>query len=266
MSTPLVPIQIPSIYKKNGIRVPLPARMAKCAPDMLAAIRAAEKEVEQAGGNLYLSDLFRSYEMQLGSHLDYVKGKKSAFSPPPGGSMHEAGRALDLDLDALNMKLSTFWDIAKRSGLVPIISAPNASKSEAWHFDCRGSHDRVYQYYSTGKASNMKPYAAMAVSGILAIDVQVDRFKSKQTEAKIQAALIRLGFDPGAIDGDLGNRSKAALNAVGVAVTTPVEIYAALDARLRAAFPTEFAVDSDGDGVPDTDDEFDHSLPGHVIQ
>ncbi|MBI4751816.1 MAG: hypothetical protein HY774_25310 [Acidobacteria bacterium] len=266
MSTPLVPIQIPSIYKKNGIRVPLPARMAKCAPDMLAAIRATEKEVEQAGGNLYLSDLFRSYEMQLGSHLDYVKGKKSAFSPPPGGSMHEAGRALDLDLDALNMKLSTFWEIASHSGLVPIISTPNASKSEAWHFDCRGSHDRVYQYYSTGKASNMKPYTAMAVSGILAIDVQVDRFKSKQTEAKIQAALIRLGFDPGAIDGDLGNRSKAALSTVGIAFTTPAEVYAALDTKLREAFPTEFAIDSDGDGIPDADDEFDHSLPGHIIQ
>lgn len=73
MSTPLVPIQIRSIYKKNGDRVPLPARMAKCAPDMLAAIRAAEKEVEQAGGNLYLSDLFRSYEMQIGSHIAFQK-------------------------------------------------------------------------------------------------------------------------------------------------------------------------------------------------
>lgn len=61
MSTPLVPIQILSIYKKNGNRALLPSRMAKCAPDMLAAIRAAEKEVEQAGGNLYLSDLFRRY-------------------------------------------------------------------------------------------------------------------------------------------------------------------------------------------------------------
>lgn len=60
MSPPLVPIQILSIDKKNGNRALLPSRMAKCVPDMLAAIRVAEKEVEQAGGNLYLSDLFRS--------------------------------------------------------------------------------------------------------------------------------------------------------------------------------------------------------------
>lgn len=106
----------------------------------------------------------------------------------------------------------------------------------------------------------------MAVSGILAIDVRVDRFQSKQTEAKIQAALIRLGFDPGAIDGDLGNRSKTALSTLGVPFTTPAEMYATLDTRLREAFPTEFAVDSDGDGVPDTDDEFDHSLPGYIVQ
>jgi hypothetical protein len=41
--------------------------------------------------------------MQLQSHLDWKTGKKSAFSPPPGGSLHEAGRALDLDLDSLGM-------------------------------------------------------------------------------------------------------------------------------------------------------------------
>jgi len=36
-----------------------------------------------------LSDLLRSYDMQLQAHLDYTSGKKSAFSPAPGGSMHE---------------------------------------------------------------------------------------------------------------------------------------------------------------------------------
>ena len=55
-------------------------------------------ELQAQGGKLELSDLFRSYDMQLQAHLDYTSGKKKAFSPPPGSSMHESGRAFDVDL------------------------------------------------------------------------------------------------------------------------------------------------------------------------
>lgn len=97
-----------------------------------------------------LSDLLRSYDMQLQAHLDYTSGKKSAFSPAPGGSMHEGGRAFDLDLGALKIKLGQFWDIARKYGVTPIIKSPNPSASEAWHFDCRGSHERIYAYEYSG--------------------------------------------------------------------------------------------------------------------
>src|SRR5262249_44572585 len=145
MTAPLNDITVMSIYKNSaGQRVPLPKRMAKCTPDMESAIRAVSAEVAQRGGRLFLSDLFRSFDMQLQSHLDWLNGKKKAFSPPPGGSLHEAGRALDLDLDSLGMKLSDFWTLARPHGLLPIIDTPNAGVSEAWHFDCRGSHQIVY--------------------------------------------------------------------------------------------------------------------------
>src|SRR5215203_3414248 len=100
---PLVTIDVESIYKSHGQRVSLPPRMAHCTPDMKAAIQKVGEELEARGGKLFLSDLFRSYDMQLQSHLDFVNGRKSAFSPHPGGSMHEAGRALDLDLEALRI-------------------------------------------------------------------------------------------------------------------------------------------------------------------
>src|SRR6476620_3462455 len=96
--TPLLSIVVASIYKVNGVKVPLPPRLARCTPDMKRAIHDAGMTVAKKGGILELSDLFRSYDMQLGSHNDFVSGRKKAFSPPPGGSLHEAGRSLDLSL------------------------------------------------------------------------------------------------------------------------------------------------------------------------
>src|SRR4051794_18362198 len=194
MTAPLSAITITSIYKnRDGQRVPLPKRMAQCTPDMEAAIRAVNIDLEQGGGRLFLSDLFRSFDMQLQSHLDFVNGKKKAFSPPPGGSLHEAGRALDLDLDSLGrVNLAEFWTLARPHGLLPIINSPTPGVSESWHFDCRGSHQVVYEYYQAGHGTNFKPYSAMAASAILAIGVQVEKFGRNQTAALIQSAVIRL--------------------------------------------------------------------------
>ena len=105
MSTPLIKIQIPSIYMSGTKRLNLPERMAKCTPDSKKAILAIKADLLKEGGDLILSDLFRSYDMQLQSHKDYVMKKKKAFSPPPGGSMHEGGRAFDMDLVAMKVTL-----------------------------------------------------------------------------------------------------------------------------------------------------------------
>jgi hypothetical protein len=241
MPTPLLDVQILSVYEANGERVMLPKRMAHATPDMLAAINAISAELETKGGRLFLSDLFRSYEMQLQSHLDWKTGKKDAFSPPPGGSLHEAGRALDLDLDSLGMKLADFWPIAQKHGLSPIISQPKSNASEAWHFDCRGSHNLVYEYYRQGKGKNIdKPYTAMAASAIVSIDVRVDLFGENQKAAAIQSALIRLGHDIGNLDGDIGPRTKEGLSAAGAPMSDNQTILQALEGQLREKFPEEF--------------------------
>lgn len=252
---PLVSIDVESIYKdKHGNRLSLPQRMAHCTPDMKAAIRRVSEELKKRGGNLYLSDLFRSYDMQLQSHLDFVNKKKSAFSPPPGGSMHEAGRALDLDLDALDISLADFWPIAKENGLFPIVSRPDSTLKESWHFDCRGSHDRVYRYYDAGKGTNMKAYQAMAASGILSVGVKVDRFGPNQQAAAIQSALIRLGQELGNIDGALGTKSKTALENVGVPFSDPGTMLQGLQHLLDAQFPEEAGLG----------DFHDVEVPAHV--
>lgn len=239
--TPLLNIVIASIYKSNGVAMPLPKRMAQCTPDTKMALAKAAAEVKAKGGALVLSDLFRSYDMQLGSHLDYVSGKKKAFSPPPGGSLHEAGRAFDLDLGALKMSLADFWAIAARTGLTPIIDTPNARQSEAWHFECRGSHTIVYDYYKAGKGTNFdKPYQAMAASAIVSIGVKVDKFGTGQRDAYIQSGLIRLGHQLGNLDGQIGPKTNNALTAAGIGQLSPDDTVAALDHLLQQKFPQEF--------------------------
>jgi hypothetical protein len=230
--TPLIPIEIASIY--HG---PLPAHLALCTPDTKAAILAVANDLTALGFGLRLSDLFRSHDAQQQAHLDFVQGRKKAFSPPAGGSMHEAGRAMDIDLSSIGVPLARFWEIAAARGFSPIIDKPDTSRSESWHFDCRGSHDAVYRYATSGKAGAIAaPYTQMAQSGILAIGVVVDAVPS-QDVAYVQAGLIRLGADPGKIDGVMGDRTKGALTDLGGDLDNPA---AWIDAKLQSAFPAEY--------------------------
>ncbi|HYV94336.1 MAG TPA: hypothetical protein VE978_21365 [Chitinophagales bacterium] len=244
MPTPLLKIQIPSIYPTDNPGL-LPSRMAMCTPDTKNAVFAIASDVAAAGGKLVLTDMFRSYLMQLQSHNDFVSHKKTAFSPAPGGSLHEAGRAMDIDLNKIHVSLAQFWEIAQRHGFSPIIKAPTPGVSESWHFDCRGSHGIVYDYYTAGKGNNMKPYAAMAASAILSIGVSVDQFKGKERQALIQSALIRLGHDIGSIDGSIGNHTMSALQQEGITSTDVNSIVEALHQKLQQKFPGEYEIKSD---------------------
>lgn len=244
MKTPLQTIDIKSIYT-NAQKVPvsLPTRMARCTPDTYRAIFAIDKDLRRQNGQLILSDLFRSYEMQFQAHADFVAGRKTAYSPPPGGSMHEAGRGMDIDLKSIKVPLKTFWEIAAKHGFYPIIDAPKATVDEAWHFDCRGSHQIVYDYYASGKGTNFKPYKAMAASAILAIGVQVDSFGDHQKEAQLQFGLVRLGKVIGNVDGLIGRKTQDAVESLGLRFR-PADIDGMLidvENLVQAKFPGEFA-------------------------
>jgi hypothetical protein len=244
MKVPLLDIAIPSIYFKGSTRQMLPSRMAKCTPDMYSAIYRLAQQVASQGGALYLSDLFRSHDMQLQAHLDWKSGKKSAFSPAPGGSMHEAGRAFDLDLGALKISLKAFWHLAQQAGVSPIISKPDAKLSEAWHFDCPGSHARVYSYYKDGKGNNFaKPYTAMAASAINAVGITLDMFGDRQREISLQFGLIRLGYELGNVDGVIGKDTREAMEQAGLSTSSPLDDQVeAVEDLLQRMFPNEYEV------------------------
>jgi len=247
MKSPLLPISIISIYQNPiGDLLPLPVRLAQCTPDTSTAIFNIASDLKEKGGRLVLSDLFRSYDMQLQSHQDFLAKRKRAFSPPPGGSFHEAGRAFDLDLSSIKIPLSDFWDIAAKYNVLPIISKPDINTSEAWHFDCRGSHQLVYQYYAAGKGTNFKPYTAAAASAILALGIQVDAFKENQKQAAIQASLIRLGKEIGSIDGQIGHKTQQALEDLQITFNpTDVDsILIEVENAVQKKFPEEYKAPS----------------------
>jgi hypothetical protein len=151
--------------------------------------------------------------------------------------MHEAGRAMDIDLSSIGVSLPQFWDVAKAHGFLPIIDQPIAGRSESWHFDCRGSHNAVYVYVQQGNAgASIAPYKQMAQSAILAIGVQVDAFPNMDI-GYLQSGLIRLGLDPGRIDGVMGDRT---LGAVREAALDPDDLAGSLASKLKEKFPLEF--------------------------
>lgn len=238
MFAPLMPIKIASIYDGD-----LPKRMARCSADMFSALLSITRELAGSRNALVLSDLYRSYDMQLQAHLDFKTGKKKAFSPPPGGSMHEAGRAFDLDLSRIKtMGLAAFWTVAAKRGVTPIIDTPTAGKSESWHFDIRGSHDLVYRYYAAGHGDNFaSPYAAMAASGIVSTGQAVDKLGKDARTGYIQSGLIRLGQVIGDLDGQIGPKSKEKLAAVGIEPSQDLNALAEqIGQKLQAAFPAEY--------------------------
>lgn len=225
----LVPIAIESIYPINSTKKGLlPERLAQCTPDTRKAVYAIQKEVLVAGGKLRLSDMFRSYEVQLAAHRN-----KPTLSPAPGGSNHEAGRAFDIDLDVLGIPLKQFWTIAAKYGVSPIISTPNPRLKEAWHFECLGSHRLLRNLGAKYPA----------ISGILDLGFKVDRFSgSKAHVAWLQCALHRLRQNPGPVDGVYGPKTRRATDlALSRVFDYPYYIpFNELDLLVQAKYPEEY--------------------------
>jgi D-alanyl-D-alanine dipeptidase len=245
--TPLVEVQVKSIYrgKDKELHIDLPKRLALATPDMARSIELLQDEMAIQCGYLVLSDMYRSYDMQLQAHLDFRNKKKTAFSPPPGGSFHEAGRAIDISIADLGMTLAQFWGVSKRFGFSPVIHEPVATMSEAWHFDNLGSHKVVLNYYGRLEKKKIKSYTAAAISGILAIGQGVDVFSKCKDEATLQFFLIRCGCHLGEVDGKIGNATIKALESLEIKHESVQESLVKVAEILKTKFPDEYVVGKD---------------------
>lgn len=175
---PLVDIKVASIY--GG---PLPARLAKLSSDAYVALATVVEEFTNLHACFRLSDAYRSTIEQTKAHDDWKTGKKKAYSPPAGGSMHEAGRAIDIDLASLISNLSvpngyalldenTVRDVLVKHGWTPIADIGDPHKvdvKESWHYEYRGSFQEVYDKVYAQTKIHSAAYKAMAVAAIAAI-------------------------------------------------------------------------------------------------
>lgn len=189
----------------------------KIAPDMNEALKKLNELVRLNGGNLYVIDLYRSWDMQAEARRKFDSGKKKAFVAKPGESFHNAARAVDISVKELGFDgvdkeewVQLFWALAKPLGFCPIVSTPDLGVSEVWHFDYPGDDwSEAYDLLRYGEAAKC-----------CALDVGA--WNPNETEEKvrkmfIQSQCIRLGFyDVGTVDGVFGPKTKKVLDYLGV--------------------------------------------------
>lgn len=204
-----------SVFKEN----------AYVCPDMLEALIQLDAAVTAQNGTLYITDLGRTWELQQKRREDYEKKIKPAYAAVPGGSFHQAGRAVDFSTSELNFQgvpkeqwLKKFWDICRPLGFHPIISIPDLKKSECWHFDFPGKAWEAAYAYKDKFSSDAIDYTLIAKCCIL----DIGKWDPKENPDKvmkmyIQAQLIRLGkYEIGTVDGILGQKSWKAVQSLSI--------------------------------------------------
>lgn len=194
-------VEVPGIYPKGKL---LPKRMAKLINPAAKALDAAMADIVAAGGHLYISDMFRSTEDQQRAYMDWKTGRKSAYSPPAGGSMHEAARAIDIDVSDTGIGLAKTKRILKAHGWIGIA----ATGSECWHHDWRGEDGQAA--YKKGGYKAMARYCIAKIKNMdkkktaISTDEEVFVTWIQNTLNKItRAGLV--------VDGDYGPKTRAAV-------------------------------------------------------
>lgn len=233
--TILVPVdpRILSSYGPGGTSASIPRAQlrplrdlagGRATPDAAAALVALHDAVTAIGGDFRVTDLYRSTDTQRDARAKYDRwvaaGKpapgssgfdartmKNAYVAIPGRSWHNAGRAIDVHIEALRFpgvpadrQLDRLWDIATPLGWRPIIKAPTEGASESWHFEFFGPWARVAARRGTEEAA-------------IAAAQDVANGEVPGEGLRLQGGLHRAGYDVGEIDGIVGARTLGALTA-----------------------------------------------------
>lgn len=225
-------------------------RIGRATSDTADGLLKLHEAVAAAGGDLRITDCWRSVATQQEARERYERWLAAGQPRPgsvgfdprtmkadlvarPGRSFHNAGRAIDVHLAALRFpgvradrQLDTLWELARPIGWTPILKAPEERASEAWHFDFFGVWGRV-------KARVGYEQAAIAAAQ--------DVGNGEPSPAlQVQGGLHRAGYSVGAIDGDIGPKTRAGLTTSGY----------------RGAFSDLPAMVAHVDALPDADAYF----------
>lgn len=208
--------------KTTGLKHPIEAlkQGSYIVPEFKEALLKLNTEITKLNGNLYITDLTRTWELQEKARQEFLSGKKKAYVAAPGASFHQAGRAVDIDIFNLKFKnlnetkwLQKLWDIAKPLGFYPIIKSADIHASEAWHFDFPGSDwKKAYEYINVSDKDSVT-YQNVCKACIIDIgEWNLEQDQSRILELNIQSQLYRLGrYEIGELDGYLGSKSIKAI-------------------------------------------------------
>jgi hypothetical protein len=190
-----------------------PARMSMLEPSAAAAFEAVQGLI---GQRLRVSDMYRSPAESLAA----MQSKRGV--QPPGYSAHNYGFAIDIDTDAMLSALK----VSKA-----VLDATMQSKGWYCHRkdSKRGMEDWHYNYLGDDPTRWLASASATSTAGAVEAKI-VARYGPRflLTDAEVQTALKATGHYAGAIDGQLGPMSKAAIAAFQQAMKLPV---GAMDAK-----------------------------------
>ena len=195
-------VRIPGIYGRKGD--PLPARMAKLVRPAAESLQQVYQQVVAEGGHLYISDMFRSAAEQQRAHEDWKSGRKSAYSPPSCSSVHEAGRAIDIDAFDTGIGHKRMRQILKSFGWIEITDS--LTGAECWHYEFRESRWEEY------KRANGYPAMSRAMKEEIGNLVSLPAAKKIEKDTRwLQTALnTTLGLSL-EVDGIFGETTRAAV-------------------------------------------------------
>ena len=149
-------VKVPSIYPYKGS--PIPKRMGRLVKEAAYSLKEVYEGVVAAGGHLYISDMFRSAREQQKAHEDYKSGRKTAYSPPACSSVHEAGRAIDIDAFDTLIGHKKVRDILNRNGWTNIVDT--LTGAECWHYEYRGKWEK-FRKQRAKQLGNSQAYREM---------------------------------------------------------------------------------------------------------
>lgn len=198
----VVKLVVSGIYGRKGD--PLPKRMAKLVRPAAEALQRVFAQVAAEGGHLYVSDMFRSAAQQQRAHEDWKSGRKSAYSPPSCNSVHEAGRAIDIDAFDTGIGHARVREILNQHGWLHITDS--LTGAECWHYEYREQRWEDY------KAAHGYAAMARAMKQEIGNTVGLDRAESAKDEHRwLQAALNRLLGLALVVDGMYGEATRQAV-------------------------------------------------------
>lgn len=191
-------------------------------PGAALCLKALHDGVLSAGGDFRVTECHRDFAVQKAARDKYdtwvragkpkpgsaqfdSRTMKAAFVALPGRSMHNAGRAIDIHVGMLDFpgiakdkQLDKMWEIARPLGWEPVIRTADENASEAWHFDWWGDLSGVLRRLG---------YEQAALCGA----ILVGHGDLSNYDAKVQALLVRAGYDIGKIDGVAGKNTRTAM-------------------------------------------------------